>query len=239
MPRRSHQLGAADYALLGLLMLGPRHGYELAPYFATDGTLGLVCTLGVSRLYALLHALEELGLVHAEKLGGQRRAAAQGVLADRGRRGGVPAVARSSDPPAPADPAGLPAQAVLLAAAARQRPVDADRATGRGQPGRRRRAGGPRGGEEPGSFARWCTSRGWRWPGRRSPGWRPSGAGASPRQQNPNPPLRLPLGQRWGEGSSPSHILGPPTRSPARSKGGDRCTALPVARRAPHRLHVL
>ena len=66
MPRRSHQLGAADYALLGLLMLGPRHGYELAPYFANDGTLGLVCTLGVSRLYALLHALEELGLVHAE-----------------------------------------------------------------------------------------------------------------------------------------------------------------------------
>lgn len=66
MPRRSHQLGAADYALLGLLMLGPRHGYELAPYFANDGTLGLVCTLGVSRLYALLHALEELGFVHAE-----------------------------------------------------------------------------------------------------------------------------------------------------------------------------
>jgi PadR family transcriptional regulator, regulatory protein AphA len=66
VPRRSHQLGAADYALLGLLRLGPRHGYELAPYFASDGTLGLVCTLGVSRLYALLHALEELGLVHAE-----------------------------------------------------------------------------------------------------------------------------------------------------------------------------
>jgi PadR family transcriptional regulator AphA len=66
VPRRSHQLGAADYALLGLLMLGPRHGYELAPYFASDGTLGLVCTLGVSRLYALLHALEELGLVHAD-----------------------------------------------------------------------------------------------------------------------------------------------------------------------------
>jgi PadR family transcriptional regulator AphA len=66
VPRRSHQLGAADYALLGLLRLGPRHGYELAPYFASDGTLGLVCTLGVSRLYAILHALEELGLVHAE-----------------------------------------------------------------------------------------------------------------------------------------------------------------------------
>jgi PadR family transcriptional regulator AphA len=66
MPRRSHQLGAADHALLGLLRLGPRHGYELAPYFVSDGTLGLVCTLGVSRLYALLHTLEELGLVHAE-----------------------------------------------------------------------------------------------------------------------------------------------------------------------------
>jgi DNA-binding PadR family transcriptional regulator len=66
MPRRSHQLGAADYALLGLLMLGSRHGYELAPYFAADGTLGPVCTLGVSRLYALLHALEELGLVSSE-----------------------------------------------------------------------------------------------------------------------------------------------------------------------------
>jgi DNA-binding PadR family transcriptional regulator len=66
MPRRSHQLGAADHALLGLLRLGPRHGYELAPYFMSDGTLGLVCTLGVSRLYALLHTLEELGLVHSE-----------------------------------------------------------------------------------------------------------------------------------------------------------------------------
>lgn len=66
MPRRSHQPGAADYALLGLLLLGRRHGYELAPYFAKDGELGLVCTLGVSRLYALLHTLEELGLVNAE-----------------------------------------------------------------------------------------------------------------------------------------------------------------------------
>jgi DNA-binding PadR family transcriptional regulator len=66
MSRRSHQLGAADFAILGLLRIGPRHGYDLAPYFANNGTLGLVCTLGVSRLYALLHALEELGLVHAE-----------------------------------------------------------------------------------------------------------------------------------------------------------------------------
>ncbi|MGE3269807.1 MAG: PadR family transcriptional regulator [Chloroflexota bacterium] len=66
MPRKRHQPGTADHALLGLLRLGPRHGYELAPYFVSQGPLGLVCTLGVSRLYALLHSLEELGLVHVE-----------------------------------------------------------------------------------------------------------------------------------------------------------------------------
>ena len=52
MPRQSHQLAAADYALLGLLMVGPRHGYELAPHFAPDGDLGWVCTLRLPRLYA-------------------------------------------------------------------------------------------------------------------------------------------------------------------------------------------
>ena len=66
MPRQRHELGPPDYALLGLLMLGPRHGYELLPYFSRGGELGLVCTLGTPRLYALLHALEELGLVQSE-----------------------------------------------------------------------------------------------------------------------------------------------------------------------------
>jgi PadR family transcriptional regulator AphA len=47
-------------------MLGPRHGYELLPYFSRGGELGLVCTLGTPRLYAILHALEELGLVQCE-----------------------------------------------------------------------------------------------------------------------------------------------------------------------------
>ena len=59
-------MAAADYALLGLLMVGPRHGYELAPHFAPDGDLGLVCTLRLPRLYALLHTLEELGLIVCE-----------------------------------------------------------------------------------------------------------------------------------------------------------------------------
>lgn len=66
MPRQRHQLGAPDYAILGLLSLGPRHGYELLRYFSRDGELGLVCTLGTPRLYALLHALEELDLVECE-----------------------------------------------------------------------------------------------------------------------------------------------------------------------------
>lgn len=66
MPRQRHQLRAPDYAILGLLMMGPRHGYELAPYFARQGELGLVCTLGIPRLYALLHTLEELGHVQSE-----------------------------------------------------------------------------------------------------------------------------------------------------------------------------
>ena len=66
MPRRSHQLGPADYAILGLLALEPRHGYELASHFARGGQLGLVCTLGAPRLYALLHALEELDYVQCE-----------------------------------------------------------------------------------------------------------------------------------------------------------------------------
>jgi PadR family transcriptional regulator AphA len=66
MPRQPHQPGAPDFAILGLLMLGPRHGYELLPYFSRGGELGLVCTLGTPRLYAILHALEEIGLVRCE-----------------------------------------------------------------------------------------------------------------------------------------------------------------------------
>jgi DNA-binding PadR family transcriptional regulator len=66
MPRQPHQPGAPDFAILGLLMLGPRHGYELLPHFSRGGELGLVCTLGTPRLYAILHALEEIGLVRCE-----------------------------------------------------------------------------------------------------------------------------------------------------------------------------
>jgi DNA-binding PadR family transcriptional regulator len=66
MPRRGHQIGPADYAVIGCLAIAPRHGYELAASFAPGGELEPVCTLGLSHLYALLHALEELGYVQAE-----------------------------------------------------------------------------------------------------------------------------------------------------------------------------
>jgi PadR family transcriptional regulator AphA len=50
--------------LLGLLMSGPRHGYEL--YRELDRELGCVWELGLSKLYAQLKQLEEAGLVEAQ-----------------------------------------------------------------------------------------------------------------------------------------------------------------------------
>jgi PadR family transcriptional regulator AphA len=66
MPRRD-ELGPPHYALLGLLAIRPRYGYELAPYFAPAGELGLVCTMGLPLLYATLHRVEELGYAVAEE----------------------------------------------------------------------------------------------------------------------------------------------------------------------------
>ncbi len=50
-----------EYALLGLLWDGPRHGYELHRAFAADQELGTVCRLEQSQLYAFLKKLEHLG----------------------------------------------------------------------------------------------------------------------------------------------------------------------------------
>jgi DNA-binding PadR family transcriptional regulator len=51
-------------ALLGLLMSGPQHGYELYQEFSRD--LGRVWQIGMSQLYAQLKQLEEAGLVTAQ-----------------------------------------------------------------------------------------------------------------------------------------------------------------------------
>ena len=55
----------AEYALLGLLWDGPRHGYELHRAFGTDQELGSICHLEQSQLYAFLKKLEHLGYLES------------------------------------------------------------------------------------------------------------------------------------------------------------------------------
>ncbi len=55
----------AEYALLGLLWNGPRHGYELHRAFAADQELGTICRLEQSQLYAFLKKLEHLGYLES------------------------------------------------------------------------------------------------------------------------------------------------------------------------------
>ncbi|HXT36400.1 MAG TPA: PadR family transcriptional regulator [Chloroflexota bacterium] len=55
--------GPARYALLGLLVAGPRHGYDLIHAFAPSTPLGSTIHLGTSHLYALLARLEKDGLI--------------------------------------------------------------------------------------------------------------------------------------------------------------------------------
>src|SRR5262249_1661034 len=54
-------LTPAEHAMLGLVSLGPRHGYEIAAHFGPEGDLGMVCQLPMSLLYAQLKRLEGLG----------------------------------------------------------------------------------------------------------------------------------------------------------------------------------
>ncbi len=55
----------AEYALLGLLWNGPRHGYELHRSFASNQELGAICRLEQSQLYAFLKKLEQLGYLES------------------------------------------------------------------------------------------------------------------------------------------------------------------------------
>lgn len=61
--------GAAEparFALLGLLLDKPAHGYDLARHFARGSALGDVIHLSPSHLYALLARLERDGLIAGE-----------------------------------------------------------------------------------------------------------------------------------------------------------------------------
>ena len=63
----------ARHTLLGLLLVSPSHGYDLARAFAPGTPLGSVVHLGASHLYALLGQLERDGLV-------------EGIRAEQGAR---------------------------------------------------------------------------------------------------------------------------------------------------------
>lgn len=66
------ELLPAEYAILGLLRLGPLHGYEMARRLERDG-LPEVCPVEQSSLYTYLRTLEARGLVAwGEERVGQR-----------------------------------------------------------------------------------------------------------------------------------------------------------------------
>ena len=54
------------HVLLGLLLDGPRHGYDLARAFAPSAPVGNVVHLAASHMYALLSQLERDGLITGE-----------------------------------------------------------------------------------------------------------------------------------------------------------------------------
>lgn len=56
-----HLRNPAEYAVLGALARGPAHGYDLYHYLS--GHLGVIWTLGLSQVYALLTRLEQEGLI--------------------------------------------------------------------------------------------------------------------------------------------------------------------------------
>ncbi|CAN5559065.1 PadR family transcriptional regulator [soil metagenome] len=57
---------AIEHAVLGLLAIEPRHGYELAKEFGSDTVLGDIVHLESGMLYAHLKKLERQGWVNAE-----------------------------------------------------------------------------------------------------------------------------------------------------------------------------
>lgn len=63
MPASQGAAEPARFALLGLLIEGARHGYDLARFFAPGSVLDDIVHLGPSHLYALLARLERDGLI--------------------------------------------------------------------------------------------------------------------------------------------------------------------------------
>lgn len=56
-----------EQALLGLLMQGAMHGYELSRHFESPIGLGRIWQLGMSQIYAVLKQLEDAGYIEGER----------------------------------------------------------------------------------------------------------------------------------------------------------------------------
>ena len=54
------------YVLLGMLVDGPRHGYDLARAFVPGTAIGSIVHLATSHMYALLSHMEREGLIEGE-----------------------------------------------------------------------------------------------------------------------------------------------------------------------------
>ena len=63
MPRSKTYLTPAEYAVLGLVRLGPTYGYELQPQLTSATGLGRVCRIEPAMIYAVLKSLSGLELI--------------------------------------------------------------------------------------------------------------------------------------------------------------------------------
>lgn len=68
-------LTASEYALLGFLLAGPSHGYELHKKFSESNSVGMVWGVKISNMYAQLEKLERRGLISGRLQASEQRPA--------------------------------------------------------------------------------------------------------------------------------------------------------------------
>ena len=68
-------LNAAEYALLGFLVAGPCHGYELHRKLTEPDGAGMIWGIKISNMYAQLDKLERRGLISGRLLENEQRPA--------------------------------------------------------------------------------------------------------------------------------------------------------------------
>lgn len=63
MSSQHQPLSASEYALLGFLLAGPSHGYELHKKFSESSSVGMIWGVKIANMYAQLEKLERRGLI--------------------------------------------------------------------------------------------------------------------------------------------------------------------------------